>query len=44
VKGIQVYSNKGPGPVQRGDNYKNTKMGRGSFKNLLKNHRARRAK
>jgi hypothetical protein len=27
VKGIQVYSNKGPGPFQRGDNHKNVKMG-----------------
>jgi hypothetical protein len=27
VKGIQVCSNKGPGPLQRGDNYKNVKMG-----------------
>jgi hypothetical protein len=29
VKGIQVYSNKGPGPLQRGDNHKNIKMGWG---------------
>jgi hypothetical protein len=36
VKGIQVCSNKGPGPLQRGDNRKN---GVGSFKNLLlQNH------
>jgi hypothetical protein len=27
VRGIQVYSNKGPGPLLRGDNYKNVKMG-----------------
>jgi hypothetical protein len=27
VKGIQVCSNKGPGPLQRGDNHKNVKMG-----------------
>jgi hypothetical protein len=27
VKGIQVYSNKGPSPLQRGDNPKNVKMG-----------------
>jgi hypothetical protein len=27
IKGIQVYSNKGPGPLQRGDNHKNVKMG-----------------
>jgi hypothetical protein len=26
VKGIQVCSNKGPGPLQRGDDYKNVKM------------------
>jgi hypothetical protein len=38
--GILNCSNQGPGPLQRGDNYKN---GVGSFENLLKNHRARRA-
>jgi hypothetical protein len=27
VKGILNYSNKGPGLLQRGDNYKNVKMG-----------------
>jgi hypothetical protein len=27
MKGIQVCSNKGPGPLQRGDNHKNVKMG-----------------
>jgi hypothetical protein len=27
VKGIQVCSKKGPGPLQRGDNLKNIKMG-----------------
>jgi hypothetical protein len=26
-KGIQVCSNKGPGPFQRGDNHKNVKIG-----------------
>jgi hypothetical protein len=26
VKGIQNNSNKGPGPLQRGDNYKNAKI------------------
>jgi hypothetical protein len=26
VKGIQVCSNKEPGPLQRGDNHKNVKM------------------
>jgi hypothetical protein len=28
VKGIQVYSNKGPGPLLRVDNHKNVKMRR----------------
>jgi hypothetical protein len=32
VKGIQVSSNKGPGPLQRGDNHKNVKMGWGHLK------------
>jgi hypothetical protein len=27
VKGIQVCSIKGPGPLQRGDNHKNVRMG-----------------
>jgi hypothetical protein len=27
IKGIQVCSNKGPGPLQRGDNHKSVKMG-----------------
>jgi hypothetical protein len=27
VKGIQVCSMKEPGPLQRGDNHKNIKMG-----------------
>jgi hypothetical protein len=35
VKGILNCSNKGPGPLQRGDKYKN---GVGSFKNLFQNH------
>jgi hypothetical protein len=35
VKEIQVCSNKGPGPLQRGDNQKKCKNGVGSFKNLL---------
>jgi hypothetical protein len=36
VKGIQVCTNKGSGPLQRGDNHKNVKMGYvGYFKNLL---------
>jgi hypothetical protein len=32
VKGIQVCSNKGPGPFQRGNNHKNVKMGWGHLK------------
>jgi hypothetical protein len=32
VKGIQVRSNKGPGPLQKGDNHKNVKMGWGNLK------------
>jgi hypothetical protein len=32
VKGILNCSNKGPGPLQRGDNYKNTKMEWGHLK------------
>jgi hypothetical protein len=32
VKGIQVCSNKGLLPLQRGDNHKNVKMGRGHLK------------
>jgi hypothetical protein len=32
VKGIQVSSNKGPGPLQRGDNHKNVKIGWGHLK------------
>ena len=32
MKGIQVCSNKGPGPLQRGDNHKNIKMGWGHLK------------
>jgi hypothetical protein len=27
VKRIQVSSNRGPGPLQRGDNHKNVKVG-----------------
>jgi hypothetical protein len=41
VKGLQVFSIKGPDPLQRGDNRKN---GVGSFKNLIfKNYEARKA-
>jgi hypothetical protein len=25
MKGVRLYSNKGPGPLQRGDNHKNEK-------------------
>jgi hypothetical protein len=32
MKGIEIYSNKGPGPLQRGDNHKNVKMGLGHLK------------
>jgi hypothetical protein len=32
VKGIQFCSNKGPSPLQRGDNRKNVKMGWGHLK------------
>jgi hypothetical protein len=35
MKGIQVCSNKGPGPFQRGDNHKMCKNGVGSFKNII---------
>ena len=31
MKGIQVCSNKGPGPLQRGDNHKKFKMGLGNL-------------
>jgi hypothetical protein len=38
-KGILNCSNKGPNPLQRGDNHKNKKNGMDSFKNLLpQNH------
>jgi hypothetical protein len=32
VKGIQICSNKGPGPLQREENHKNVKMGWGHLK------------
>jgi hypothetical protein len=32
VKGIQVCSNKGPGPLQMGDNHKNVKIWCGNLK------------
>jgi ribosomal protein L24E len=35
VKGIQVCSNKGPCPLQRGDNPKNVKMEWGHLKILF---------
>jgi hypothetical protein len=34
VKGIQGFSNKGPGLVQRGDNHKNLKTGWGHLKSF----------
>jgi hypothetical protein len=43
VKGIQICSNKGPGPLQRGDNHKNVKMGWGHLEIILKNYEARKA-
>jgi hypothetical protein len=39
--GILCCSNKGSGPLQRGDNHKKCKNGVDSFKNLLQNHCAR---
>jgi hypothetical protein len=35
VKEIQVFSTKGPGPLQRGDNHKNVKMEWGHLKILF---------
>jgi hypothetical protein len=35
VKGIQVYSNKGPGPLQKGGLLQKCQNGVGSFKNFL---------
>jgi hypothetical protein len=32
MKEIQICSNKGPGPLQRGGNHKNVKMGWGHLK------------
>jgi hypothetical protein len=40
IKGIQVYTNKGPGHLQRGDNCKNRVV---SFNFFLKKHNARKA-
>jgi hypothetical protein len=31
----QVYSNKGPGPLQRGDNHKNVRIGWGHLKTFF---------
>jgi hypothetical protein len=44
VTGIQVCSNEGPGPLQRGDNDKNVRIGWGhlksySFKRTMKPER-----
>jgi hypothetical protein len=36
VKGILNCSNKGPGPLQKGDNYKNTRMGWSHLKIFLR--------
>jgi hypothetical protein len=44
VKGIQVCTNKGPGPLKRGDNHKKCKHWVESLKNLLTNHWTRKAK
>jgi hypothetical protein len=41
MKGIQVCLIKGPGPLQRGDNDKNVKMGWDHLKILLQNHWAK---
>jgi hypothetical protein len=39
VKGIQVCSNKGPGPLKKGDNNKKAKIGLDlTCESLLKNH------
>jgi hypothetical protein len=39
VKGIQICSDKGPGPLQREDNHKNIKMAWGHLKIFVsKNH------
>jgi hypothetical protein len=38
VKGITNWSNKGPGPLQGGDNYNNVKMGWVISIFLLENH------
>jgi hypothetical protein len=40
VKRIQVHTNKGPDPLQRGNNHKNGKNGVGLFKNPLQSHEA----
>jgi hypothetical protein len=42
VKGIQACSNKEPGPLQRGDNHKNVRIG-WPLENLLMNYEARKA-
>jgi hypothetical protein len=39
IKGIQVYANKGSGPLERGDN---AKIGWGHLKFFIKNHWARK--
>jgi hypothetical protein len=37
MKENQVCSNKGPGPLQRGDNHRNVKMGWGHLKIFSRN-------
>jgi hypothetical protein len=44
IKGIEVYTNKSLGTLQRGDNCKNAKLALFNFKIfILKNHKARKA-
>jgi hypothetical protein len=41
MKGIQVCSNQGPDPLERGDNHRNVKMGWGQLRFFfLQNHLA----
>jgi hypothetical protein len=43
MKGIQICSNKGPGPLQRGDKHKNVKMRWGSLKKILRTMKPEKA-
>jgi hypothetical protein len=43
VMRIKNCTNRGPGPLKKGDNQQNAEIGMGSFKDLLNNHRVRRA-